>query len=238
MIKEALHYIVNLSQPSIQEIGGEMYSDKALSRIVHNPKAASIKFATLRSLVDYIRSGTDTMEEKMILQVVSPTMVKMYSCLDLDREREYMVEVNAELPQFPFNKFVEHEQFIIGVQSKFIPNNDSGLLLKFAGTVEGGTIADYGDDGVTQKATVKTGLASKSDAVIPSPVTLKPYRTFTEVEQPESRFIFRMKEDKYDGMQCALFEADGGAWKLKAMENIKEYLDRELSEFKQFTVIA
>ena len=56
--------------------------------------------------------------------------------------------------------------------------------------------------------------------------------------QPESQFVFRMKEDKYDGVQCALFEADGGAWKLKAMENIKEYFDRELDGLKQFTVIA
>ena len=238
MIKEALQYIVNLSRPSIQEIGGEMYSDKALSRIVHNPKAKAIELVTLRSLVDYIRSNTDVMEEKMIIHVVSPAMVKMYSCLDLDKEREHMVEVIAELPKFPFNTFVEHEQFIIGVQSKFIPNSDSELLLKFAGTVEGGTIAGYGDDGVTQKATVKTGLASKSDAVIPSPVTLMPYRTFTEVGQPESQFVFRMKEDKYDGVQCALFEADGGAWKLKAMENIKEYLGHELDGFEQFTVIA
>lgn len=74
--------------------------------------------------------------------------------------------------------------------------------------------------------------------MIPSPVTLKPYRTFTEVEQPESQFVFRMKEDKYDGVQCALFEADGGAWKLGAMEYIKEYLERELEDPAKFTVIA
>ena len=114
------------------------------------------------------------------------------------------------------------------MQSKFVPNTDSDLLLKFAGTVESGTITDYGDDGISQKATVKTGVASKADAVIPSPVRLKPYRTFTEVDQPESDFVFRMKEDKYDGVQCALFEADGGAWKLHAMESIQEYLEEQL----------
>lgn len=241
MIKEALQYIVGLSEPKVDEIDGEMYSDKPLYRICYNPKATPIELTTLRSLVDYIKSKSDTMKDKMIVHVVSPTQVKLYSNLDLDRVRECMVEVNAELPQFPFNKFVGHENFIIGVQSKFISNSDTDLLLKFAGTVEGGTIADYGDDGVSQKATVKTGLASKSDAVIPSPVTLKPYRTFTEVEQPESQFIFRMKEDKYEGVQCALFEADGGAWKLNAMENIKEYLESELDgleKFTEFTVIA
>jgi len=237
-LKETLMYIVGMRKPELLDIDGETYSDKELIRICHNPKAAAIELTTLRSLVDYIKSKSDTMEDKMIVHVVSPTQVKLYSNLDLDRVREYMVEVNAELPKFPFDKFVGHESFIIGVQSKFIPNNDADLLLKFAGTVEGGTIADYGDDGVSQKATVKTGLASKSDAIIPSPVTLKPYRTFTEVEQPESQFVFRMKEDKYEGVQCALFEADGGAWKLNAMESIKEYLERELEGLTQFTVIA
>jgi hypothetical protein len=59
-----------------------------------------------------------------------------------------------------------------------------------------------------------------------------------EVEQPVSSFIFRMKEDKYSkGIQCALFEADGGAWKLEAMQAIKAYLDSELEAVDGFTVI-
>ena len=238
MIKKALEYIVSLSEAKVDEIGGETYSDKPLHRICHNPKAEEIEMTTLQSLVDYIKSASDSMSDKMIIHVVSPTQVRLYSQLDKDRQREYLVSVNADLPEFPFNTFMEHETFIIGVQSKFIPGNDTDLILKFAGTVEGGSIAEYGDDGVSQKATVKTGLASKSDAVIPSPVTLKPYRTFTEVEQPESQFIFRMKEDERCGVRCALFEADGGAWKLAAMEFVKEYLERELEGDEQFTVIA
>ncbi len=238
MIKEALQYVVGLSETKITEIDGKKYADKPLIRMDYAPKAKAIKMTTLRSLVDYIKSKADTMSDQMIVHVVSPTQVNLFSNLDSDRIRECMVEVHAELPEFPFNKFVDHEDFIIGVQAKFIPNNDSDLLLKFAGTVEGGTIADYGDDGVSQKATVKTGLAPKSDAIIPSPVTLKPYRTFTEVEQPESQFVFRMKEDKYDGVQCALFEADGGAWKLHAMESIQEYLEEQLKGVDGFTIIS
>lgn len=81
-------------------------------------------------------------------------------------------------------------------------------------------------------------FASKADAVVPSPVRLKPYRTFTEVDQPESNFVFRMKEDKYEGVQCALFEADGGAWKLHAMESIQEYLEEQLEGVEGFTIIS
>lgn len=238
MIKKALEYIVGLSDPAIKEIGGEVYSDKPLTRIVHNPKASSIEMTTLTSLVEYIKAGIDTMEDKMIVHVATPTRVELYSQLDLDREREYMVEVKAQLPEFAYGRYYEHESFVIALQSKFIDDENRALLLKFAGTVEAGTVAGYGDDGVSQKATIKTGIASKGDAIVPSPIKLRPYRTFHEVEQPASEFIFRMKQDGNGGVSCALFEADGGAWRNKAMENVKKHLEHELADLPQFTVIS
>jgi len=236
MIKAALEYINGLKEPVIKNIDGETYSDKPLSRISYVPYANAIEMKTLTSFVEYIKANIDSMAEKMIVHVVSPTKVHLYSSLDDDRKREYLVEVNAELPDFRFGNFVDHESFVIALQSKFLPNTDRDLVLKFAGTVEDGTVAQYGDDGVTQKATVKTGLTSKADAVVPNPVNLIPYRTFLEVEQPASDFIFRMKSSC--GVQCGIFEADGGAWKNEAMNNIKAYLKEELADLKQFTVIS
>lgn len=239
MIKEALAYVVGLKKPEIMDINGETYSDKPLNRIVHNPKASKIEMTTLTSLVEYIKARIDVMDDKMIIHVVSPTIVQLYSQLDFDREREHIVTVNAQLPDFTYGRYMGHESFIIALQSKFIGNDDRELLLKFAGTVENGTVAQYGDDGITQKATIKTGIASKGDAVVPNPVKLRPYRTFLEVEQPESSFIFRMRQDERSGVECAIFEADGGAWKNTAMKKIKEYLQFELAEMsQQFTIIS
>lgn len=243
MIKKAMEYIASISAPNIEEIKGEAYSDKPLHRISYVPRASSIEMNTLSSLVDYIKSGVDIFPEKMIIHVISPTHVSMYSALDAERKREEVVEVKANVPAFGFNQFIDHESFCIGVQSKFIDGisvaNDKALLLKFAGTVESGSLAEYGDDGVSQKATVKTGIASKGEALVPNPVTLMPYRTFVEVDQPISIFIFRMKEDKYSkGIQCALYEADGGAWKIEAMANIKTYLVKELAEYENFIIIS
>ena len=240
MIKKALEYLVELAKPNFETIGGYVYSDKSLERIDYNPKAAKIEMNTLSSLIDYIKANVDEMSGKMIIHVQSPTLVQMYSELDYERKREYMVEVNASVPDFRFNQFSDHEPFCINLQSKFIddPETDRALLLKFAGTVEAGTVAEYGDDGVTQKATVKTGIASKGEATVPSPVTLKPFRTFVEVEQPLSNFVFRMKQDRYDGIQCALFEADGGAWKIAAMREIKTYLKEQLEGMEGFIVIS
>ena len=240
MLKSFIQYIVGLSAPNVQEINGETYSDKQLHRIHHIPYADSIGMNTLSSLIDYIKSGIDTFKGKMIIHVQSPTQVAMYSALDAERNRENVVVVRANVPEFDFNRFCNHESFVIGVQSKFVddPTTDKALLMKFAGTVEAGSVAEYGDDGISQKATVKTGIASKGDAIIPSPALLKPFRTFVEVEQPISSFVFRMKDDRCCSVQCALFEADGGAWKISAMEAIKAYLIKELEGFDDFIIIS
>lgn len=244
MIKEALQYIVGLSEARIHNVtlpDGtiQTYSDKTLNLLKKDiPKAEYITMNTLTSLIDYIKGGIDTMADKMIIEVESPTEVTLYSPLDDNRKREYLVNVKALLPNFDFGTFMNQEKFCINLQSKFLDESDRALILKFAGTVEAGTVAEYGDDGITQKATIKTGIASKSDAVVPNPVRLTPYRTFLEVDQPASNFVFRIKQDKCEGIACALFEADGGAWKIEAKNNIKEYLQRELAEYTQFVVIS
>lgn len=246
MIKEALEYIVGLGEAKIHTVMLDdgtcgKFSDKQLHRIMPEVYyAKGIEMTTLSSLVEYIKSGVDEMSDRMIIHVASPTSVSLYSCLDEYRKREKLVDVVAEIPSFPFGKFIGHEDFTINVQSKFIddPATDRALILKFAGTVESGTVAQYSDDGISQKATVKTGIASKGDAVVPSPVRLMPFRTFVDVKQPASDFVFRMKEVG-DSIHCALFEADGGAWKSFAKENIKEYLLRELEDrMDRFTVIS
>lgn len=244
MIKKALEYIVGLSEAKVSDIKlpdgtVQTYSDKPLNRLIkHIPMAENIEMHTLTSLVDYLKTKVDTMQDKMIIEVAGPRQVKLYSPLNEERDREYLVIVNARTVDFPFNKFISSEEFVINVQSKFIETEDKNLVLKFAGTVEAGTIAEYGDDGVSQKATIKTSITNRTEGLVPNPVKLKPYRTFLEVEQPLSEFVFRMKQDRCDGIQCALFEADGGAWKIDAVNNIKNYLQKELAELPEFIVIA
>ena len=66
-----------------------------------------------------------------------------------------------------------------------------------------------------------------AEVQVPNPVELKPYRTFFEIEQPSSSFVFRMKsggKGHEDGPMCSLHEADGGAWRLDAIEEVKHFL--------------
>ncbi len=237
-LKELVQYGNELAKPNFEDYGNVRYSDKRMYELDFNRRAEAIEMSTLSSLVDYIRSGVDGPREEMIVQVVSPTKVRLISTLDLDRKRETLVNVIAQVPEFPYGRYLGKEQFVIALQSKFLKGEDRDLLLRFAGTVENGTVSQYKDDGVTQKATIRTGIASKGEAEVPNPVTLRPFRTFVEVEQPESSFVFRMKQDDRDGVECAIFEADGGAWMNEAMRRIKDYLREELKELPQYTVIS
>lgn len=241
MIKEALQYIIDLKQPRIEKVNGETYcsSKDMLIRMDEVLRAEPIKMTTLTSLIDYIKANVDDAlikKGKLIVHVESPTKVSLLSELDKDRKRETLIEINANLPKIRFNEFVDQESFIIMMQSMFVQNEDKMIVLQVAGNVEDGTVANYKDDGMTQKATIKSGLASKEDVIVPNPVNLMPYRTFHEVGQPECSFVFRMANNR--GVSCALFEADGGAWKNNATHDIASYLKEEFVEYEQIIVIS
>lgn len=110
MIKEALQYIVSLSKAETQYINGDVYSDKPLHRIdIYFPTAEPIRVNNLSSLLEYIHSGVDAMADKMIIQVVSPTKVVLFSQLNDNRERETLVIADAQIPSFNYERFIEHE---------------------------------------------------------------------------------------------------------------------------------
>lgn len=87
---------------------------------------------------------------------------------------------------------------------------------------------------INQTTTVKSGVASLAKATAPNPVTLRPYRTFTEVAQPSSQFVLRINKEA----ELALFEADGGKWKLEAIKNIADYLKAGLEDQDNITILA
>jgi hypothetical protein len=66
-------------------------------------------------------------------------------------------------------------------------------------------------------------------ALVKGLVRLAPWRTFREVAQPVSSFLFRVQKAG-DLPQFALFEADGSAWKLEAVANIARMLSAGVTE--------
>lgn len=235
--KEALEYLVELGYEKYPLVETEkgLFSVAPLTRVT-KPKIETLVVSNLTSIIDYIKSNIDKFTEKLLIQVVSPSIVKVLTPLNEDSFRDEIMKAVAILPDnIVYDRFIDTERFNIMLQSSFVDNEDKKLLLKFTGLIRDEAVKETGDDGVSQAVTIKTGVASVGEAIVPNPVILAPYRTFPEIEQPESKFIFRMKE----GPTAALFEADGGAWKNLAMRRIKVYLVDNLKELKdRFEIIS
>lgn len=233
--KEALEFLVGLGETKILGIGEHQYTTKKVYRVT-DPQPASLEVTTLTALIDYIKSDFDPKYgDKGLIHVVSPSNVEFYSELREDKERENYMSVKALLPDnLSFERFMDMESFNVMLQSGFIENNARSMLLKVAGNVKEDAIKQVGDDGVSQSATIKTGVASVNEVVIPNPVILAPFRTFPEIEQVESKFVFRMKS----GPSAALFPADAGAWRNTTMQRIKEYLEDQLEDKENIKIIS
>lgn len=219
---------------ALKEVNGEQYSTVQLHRVKHNPSIKALTITTLTGLVDYIKSDVDkSVWGKTIIVVDGPGNVSMRSVADeKELTRDTFVEVRAhEGNSFNFGQYMDSEEFIIKVKSMFSQTPDLTILLSFISKISVKNSLETQDDGVSQAVAVNRGMsgALQDRAIAPSIVGLAPYRTFREITQPTSQFLFRMKAGHDTSKPtCALFEADGGTWRNAAVLSIKEYLTGKL----------
>lgn len=237
MLTDLFNRVMEVGARKIEtrEINGVTYTTDPLIE-VHPRPAEIVRLSTLDGLIGYIKSSIDSKLKsgKLMVQVESPKSVILCSELLESGKRDIYIESRALLPHINFDCSLDSEEFSIMLQSSFVDTEDKNLLLKVAGNVKETSVKTVQDDGVSQVVAMSTGVASVEDVILPNRVSLKPYRTFTEVAQPEGEFIFRVKE----GITFKLIEADGGAWRLEAIKSIKEYLEKKLEGIENIDIIA
>lgn len=241
-IKEALQYSVELAgreEKVITDVNGQEWYDKRkfdleeLKERKYYPERLHLR--TLSSLVEYVLSGLNgLLDRKLIVVVDNPKEVYVYTEDDERARRTTLGICEAIVPDFSFDRYYDMESFNIALQSRFVDVDDRSLVIDYASKISIENGADIEDDGVSQVTTIKNGVASKGKAKAPNPVTLAPYRTFSEVEQPSSKFVFRINKEGH----LALFEADGGAWRLDAVNNVADFLKEHFADYDNITVLA
>ncbi len=239
MIKEAIEYILKLKRPEVIETDERKYSTIDIKPI-YEPKCNPLKVYNLDSLVKYLINDPDSkLKDTKIINVINPLAVVVESSLFgkfKQREQYIIADYSDLIPNISFGRYLSIEEFIIMLKSKFIMTEDLEKVIKVVGNITDENVTNYNDDGVTQKVTTKTGIARVGEVALPPKIKLKPYRTFVEVEQPTSEFLLRAKKG-YEGIEFALYEADGGAWKKEAINNISIYLSDKLRDFKNITIL-
>lgn len=159
------------------------------------------------------------------IAVVGPRDVSIVSAPDNKwAQRDRYIDAECRVDHFYFDHFMSIEEFIIKTQCLFVDNDHKDELIKHVSSIVGEESVENSDDGVAQAVVVKNLLNRKGRAEFSPILTLRPYRTFPEVEQPESKFLLRMRKNGDRDVEVALFEADGGLWVTKACANVAAYL--------------
>lgn len=238
MIKEAIDRILGLAPPNIHLVGDLEYADKTLS-LIYPPSPKAVECSTLQGLVDLIDEKFDDLKTNAVfLHVISPTEVKLIQNA-ADKYGRIRVWASATYPgceSFKFGAWHNPESFLISAQQGFqrvkLENEDGSFaldldyMLKVASKITAENATEHEDDGFAQRVAVKQGIALKAETILKPMVNLAPYRTFAEIDQVLSQFVFRARIGG-ESVQLALFEGDGGRWKLGAVAAIKAWLEAQ-----------
>lgn len=204
-----------------------------------NPRAAEptprpLEVSTLASLLEYVTSQIDADyvgDRGLILHVESPTRVVGWTHLfGPHNQRVPLIVAEPCIEPFQFGTFMDPETFNISLQSRCLDTADRAKVLALCGSLSTEAVRTIEDDGVSQTAKVRAGVVMQAERKVPNPVRLRAFRTFTDVPQPEVPYILRLRGGG-DGKPpaCALFEADGGAWKVETTARIAARLKEELA---------
>lgn len=229
MISEAIDRVIEIAKPNMLEFNGLQYSDKPL-HLIAPPKPSKFHVTTLLGLLHLFDAKVEDFDPAdVIVHVVSPTIVTLEERTSDDfAQRDEIVRASwgEGIEQFKFGQFLQAENFVIALQALFEETGDREEVLKIASNLGTEAVSTASDDGISQRATFKSGVVLQESRTVKSRVSLAPRRTFTEVEQPASNFIFRLRGGAENSIPLvALFEADGGAWRLEAAKRIAKYFE-------------
>lgn len=229
MLKAMIEKIEKMAGPKVYDIGNEHYASSNLVRI--DPKKdfpKSISLSGLDSVCKMVVNEANDLfpGDQILIQVLDYRKVRIFTTLDGEMDRCWLYECEADTPRIKTNSYMSHEEAVIQLRSLYIPNFDTEYLLKLLGSVSRESKVSSNDNGVSQTVEARTGVALTANVEVRPYVSLRPFRTFLEVEQPESTFLLRLD----NGGNIGLFEADGGVWKLEATRNIAAYFEKELGE--------
>jgi hypothetical protein len=228
-----------IAQGQYTEVGNLKFGRDAsgnVSPLIFEPHPDPVIIHTLTGFVDYIKANVDKLDYRNHLIVVeSPAQVVLHSAIGGKRRQRdaiLIAEPDKGLRTYQFGQYQEVEPFVISLNSLFEENEDRERLIRYVSRVKGGTSFSLEDDGVTQIADVTKGVsgALTEKETAPKIVNLKPFRTFRDIEQPESDFLFRLKllDSESHVVGACLYEADGGRWRNTAILAIKDYLQEKV----------
>lgn len=231
MLKEFIEHIQKTTQPLVREVGNSAFCITAAGDVIEIlpeiPNPDTLTLNSLDSLVKMVLSEACKREKPLYITIPDHMTVRCFG--QPQNEARYFRQVyytaNAtDVPGWESKQELGFEEAQIAMRTRFQETVDIAYLQKLLSEISTGAKVTLNDNGIATSVVTQKGVALQSNESIRPIVSLRPYRTFQEVAQPESPFLIRVNERR-----IAFIEADGGMWKLKARETVKAFLEEKLS---------
>ncbi len=242
MLKEAIEKILEINKPVLEVVEGRTFAIGSEGVEEIRPtldKPDSLALTSLDALVKLIRTEVllGMTSAPLYMTIPNHLTVRCFmhpsEALRYARPEPYMVTA-TDVPGWEARTELPFEEALIALRTRFQPTNDTEYALKLLSDITTGAKITFNDNGVATTVVTKKGIDLQSNQPIRPIISLKPYRTFQEVEQPASEYLIRISD-----RGISFIEADGGMWKLKARQTVKEYFDKALaSEIQDGSIVV
>jgi len=233
MLKALYEKILSTAQPILTVVENAMFcvtSDGKATELrptIDHPDILPLN--SLDALVKMIKTEAPHFTEApLYITIPSHLLVQCFTQPEPTERffRQFFYEVKAtDVPGWDSKVQLGFEEMQIALRTRFQETPDALYAMKLLSDISTGAKITFNDNGVATSVVTKKGIDLQANETIRPIVKLKPYRTFQEVEQPESTFLIRVNE-----RGISFTEADGGMWKLKARETVKAFLEKALSK--------
>lgn len=214
------------SQRPIEIDGRPYYFDNDGDlRDITLPQPIRLDVSTLTGFADYLKANPDGLEVQVLFAVIeSYKSVSLYGPTfgPFEQRTEHVRAVCSleNSRRSPLDQYIDAEDAILWINANVVPDDERDALLKALAAIQIDSGAVLADDGVSQTVAMKTGARLVDKATLKTRIVLRPFVTFSEIEQPAREFVLRL--DK--GGRPGLFSADGDRWKHTAILSIRDWL--------------
>jgi hypothetical protein len=236
MLKEAIEKIEEMSSPLVYTEGNHsyvLYADhtQELRPAIDSPE--TVRLNSLDALVQLVKK--EQQDRQIFVSVTGHDEVDVYDSPSEDTRWKRNVLYNAraiDIPGWEPEVQMGFDQAAVALMTRFQDGGDREYTLQLLSQITTGAKVTYTDNGVASTIVTQKGAALAQNTTIKPLVKLRPYRTFQEIEQPEGIFLIRISE-----RGITFREADGGMWKLTARNTAKAWLQEQLQDMPNVTVM-
>lgn len=236
MLKEAIEKIEEMSSPLVyteDDHSYVLYADhtEELRPAIDSPE--TVRLNSLDALVQLVKK--EQQSRQIFVSVTGHDEVDVYDSPREDSRWKRNVLYNAraiDIPGWEPEVQMGFDQAAVALMTRFQDGGDREYTLTLLSQITTGAKVTYTDNGVASTIVTQRGAALAQNTTIKPLVKLRPYRTFQEIEQPEGIFLIRISE-----RGITFREADGGMWKLTARNTAKAWLQEQLQDMPNVTVM-